>query len=139
MALSAALCLGYTGYILQTTPNDASTYDKTMAQFFKNQEKAMVLFTMPNTSTHEDYLREIRDNGLPAWRENLALLKTIQQLDVAPYYHERGKSFEEYSRLRVATYELYEKAYAENTNAYDSAIAIQAGKIDSVLQIINGE
>ncbi|HYF01844.1 MAG TPA: rhomboid family intramembrane serine protease [Patescibacteria group bacterium] len=139
MAGSAFASIGYTAFVLLTTPNDAATYDKTMAQFFKNQEQALQLYAMPETSTADDYLREIRTKGLPAWKENTALLKTIEHLDIAPHLIERNKTLEEYSRLRLTTYELMEKVYAENTNAYDSALQVEYVKIDSVLKIINGE
>ncbi|MES2765541.1 MAG: rhomboid family intramembrane serine protease [Bacteroidota bacterium] len=139
MAGSAFVSVGYTVFILMTTPNDAAMYDKTMEQFFKNQTKALQLYSLPESSSADDYLREIRTTGLPLWKENASLLKTVEGLDVAPHLLERNKTLAAYSQLRVSTYELLEKMYAENTNAYDSTLKADYEKIDSVLKIINGE
>ncbi|MFT4661774.1 MAG: rhomboid protease GluP [Patiriisocius sp.] len=119
--------------LLTTTPGETGKYDKEMEKFVRFEEKALRLYHMSETSTDQEYLDEIRNNGIPSWESNLQLLDRVEQFELPALIHERNHLLKEYCNLRIKSYELIHKAIFEGSEIYQPEIEVYNQEIQSII------
>lgn len=126
--------LGYvyskTGVIFPTGKFDVQ-YDNGIAQFNKNEEKALILFTMLENDGSERSISFIDSVGIPTWEENIRILEKLDEIKgLYKPLKEQDQVLRNYCNLRIESYKLIRRALEENTNAYDQQIENINKKID---------
>lgn len=88
-----------------------------------NEEKALRFYNMdPYTSSKEELLSAVKDEGIFYWNQNLQLLEEIQEVELEETYAEYVNKLFIYTRVRQETYILMMKAIEEETDVYNSEI-----------------
>ncbi len=117
---------------------DTEKYDNGISEFLRNEEKALELYSLPETTDHLQYANFIQNTGIPAWRKNLEIL---DELDTIEGLHEllihQNQVRREYCQLQIEKYQLIEKAAKEDTDSYDSNIEKIDKKIAETLNRFN--
>jgi len=108
--------------IVKNTSSDIGKYDKEMQVFVKLEEDALGLFRMPQTSTNEQLLYEIENNGIKNWEEILKLIDKVDSYELPDALHQRNAQLREYCQLRIYSYQTIRKAIIEDTHEYDNEI-----------------
>ena len=122
LSLIAILILASSFFVFKQIPNDIGKYDQKMKSFGNMENMALAVYRLPENSSTETYLSEIKDRGLYYWNENINLLKEVETYDLPPAIHERNKKLIKYCELRVKSYEVLYKAIKENSEQYKSEI-----------------
>lgn len=113
---------------------DTNSYDKGIAEFQKNELKALEINDLISKNDDEATLTFIRTEGIPLWERNIEITKELDKIEgLYPEYLEQNKTLREYSELRVETYRLIEKSIAENTDKYNAEIDVLNLKIEEVI------
>lgn len=115
---------GIFGYVF-LSPDDFDTkkYDNGIAEFNKNEENALFLFSMMETSSPEKIIDHIDKVGLPAWNNNIKILDDLDNIEgLYDQFKKQNEILRQYSKLRIEAFELIKKAVSENTNKYDEQI-----------------
>lgn len=126
---------GIFGYAF-LSPDDFDTkkYDNEIAEFNKNEEEALQLFSIIESSSSDKIVSYIDNIGLPAWNKNLVILDDLDKIEgLTDQYKKQNESLRQYSKLRIEVFELIKKAVLENSNNYDDKIEQLNGKIEEVL------
>ena len=108
--------------LINTEVSDRGRYEEAMEEFASNEEEALGVFELPEGSTDQKYLDEIRQNGLPNWKENLMILKGFKKLDLPENLRSRNEKLLRYCRIRIEVYELIYSSIKEGTNEYQPRI-----------------
>ncbi len=124
-----------------TSPDIPSELDeeitKKMEQISINEEKALKIYRMdPNTSTKEDILNAVKDEGIFYWNQNLQLLREIQQIELEESYSKYVNKLLVYTQTRQETYILIMKSISEETDKYNSEIEQKNRLIEVLLKEI---
>lgn len=139
-ASMAGIALVTTGIVLlalRYTSDPIGEYDRRMEDFYARQTAALRIYNMPEGTSNAKILVSIRDTGLVYWKENLKLVKELDQLDLPESVRSQNKKMMEYSELRVKSYELMYKAFKEDTDAYENQIQVYDKRIASLINEIN--
>ncbi len=108
--------------IVKNISSDIGKYDEDMQEFVKLEQKALGLYRLPQTSTDEQILFEIKNNGIKNWEESLKLIEKVDTYDLPDALHLRNTRLKEYCQLRLKSYKTIQKAIIEGTNKYDNEI-----------------
>lgn len=108
--------------IVKNISSDIGKYDKDMQLFVQLEQKALGLFRLPQTSTDEQILFEIENNGIKNWEESLKLIEKVDKYDLPDALNLRNERLKEYCQLRIKSYKTIQKAISEGTNKYDNEI-----------------
>lgn len=119
--LAVVFSIGSFG-IAKNISSDIGKYDKDMQLFAQLEQKALGLFRLPQTSTDEQILFEIENNGIKNWEESLKLIEKADAYDLPEALHLRNARLKEYCQLRIKSYKTIQKAITEGTNIYDNEI-----------------
>ncbi len=133
-----AIIVMATAGILHVLPNDFGTYDANMNEFQRKENLALKVYRMPN-ATNTQVLDEIKNNGLRYWKENLALIKQTDKLELPDAAHERNKKLIEYCNLRIQSYGLLYKAVAERTDVYKPQLEQYNSEIGALVDSLKAE
>lgn len=108
--------------IVKNTTSDIVRYDDDMQAFVKLEEKALGLFRLPQSSTDEQILFEIKNNGIKNWEESIKLIEKVDAYDLPDVLHLRNAQLKEYCQLRIKSYQAIQKAIIEDTDKYENEI-----------------
>ena len=127
---------GIFGYaFLSPDDFDAAKYDNGIAELGRNEEKALELFTLFETSDIQQTADFISDTGIPAWQKNLQILDELDSIEgLYKEFKDQNQVLREIYELRIESYQLIRKAITENTNSYDLQIEEINKKIEEVLK-----
>jgi hypothetical protein len=135
-----AICLvilmgGIFGYAyLSSNPFDTVKYDNGIAEFQKNEEIALTLFTLLETSETSEASAFIQETGIPKWLRNMQILNELDKIEgLSHEFRDQNQVLREYCQLRIQSYQLIKKAISENTNLYDPQIEGFNKRIEEVL------
>jgi rhomboid protease GluP len=129
-----------TSFILyKKIPNDIPKYDQKMKIFASKEKMALGIYHMPQNTSKEKLLYEVKDRGIYYWKENLKLIDEIETLNLPEVIHERNKKLITYCNLRIKSYELIYKSINENTNRFKAEIQNYTSQIESLLNNLNGK
>lgn len=114
---------------------DMAKYDTGIEQFHQNEERALELFTVLESSDTQTATAFIQKTGIPAWEENLKIIHALDTIKgLYPELKEHNQFLIEYSNLRIESYELIRKALSEGTDMYDDRIFEINDKIEELLK-----
>lgn len=117
---------------------DTEKYDNGIAEFIRNEERALELYSLPETTDTMQYTNFIQNTGIPAWQKNLEIL---DELDSIEGLHEllihQNQVRREYCIQQIERFQLIEKAVTEQTTAYDTKISEIDQKIEETLNRFN--
>jgi rhomboid protease GluP len=119
--------------VLKMFPDDKAIYEEKMHVFATNETKALELYKMPKNSSKEKFLKEIKENGLKNWNENIRLVNEMDQLDIPEKLHDRNKKLLRYLELRIASYNLIYKTINEGTIKYNDSLRYYNSEIKAML------
>lgn len=125
--------------VYKELPNDYSEYDEKMKEFVSIESKALEVYNLPKETPPYKLIKEIKDNGLRYWNENLKLVESFKELDLPQVIITRNSKLKEYCELRIKIYNLICKALEEGTDNYDNEINEYNKKIDSIIKELGGE
>ncbi|HSO86190.1 MAG TPA: rhomboid family intramembrane serine protease [Draconibacterium sp.] len=108
--------------IVKNITSDIWKYDKDMQEFIKLEQKALGLYRLTPTSTDEQILFEIKNNGIKNWEESFKLIEKVDTYDLPDALHLRNTRLKEYCQLRIKSYKTIQKAITESTDKYDNEI-----------------
>ncbi len=138
LAMVCALVLGFVCIVYTNIPNDISRYEKMIKTWSKNEETALNLYNLPDTTPNDIFLDEI-NYGISKWNENISLLKTMQKLDISEELKSRNRKLLRYCELRLANYILFKKTFETGVQdtIYNDEIQKKDREIEIVLKEIN--
>lgn len=138
--IGAVCMLILLGGILGTVfllPDDFDTqkYDNGIAEFNKNEEKALQLFSIIENNNADEVISHIENVGLPAWKQNLIIIDNLDKIEgLDEQLKKQNETLRQYSKVRIEAFELIKKAVTENTNSYDGQIEELNKQIEEVLK-----
>ena len=134
LTASIFLSLMITGYLSNIQLNfDSETYDREIAKFSDNENKAIAVFNVIETQTPEYLVNEF-NKALALWKENLAIVERLNEIENLPKeILDQNTKLLKYCELRIKHDELIVKAISENTDKYVSEIEQIWSEIDLVL------
>ncbi len=129
MAVIIVFILTYTFF--SPVDFDATRYDNGMAAFGQNEEKALKLYTLIETSSLQESVEFIDNTGIPAWKSNLSILDDLDKIEgLYDNFIEQNKILRNYCNLRIESYQLMRSALIEDTDAYDGEIESKVKEIE---------
>ena len=127
---------GIFGYaFLSPDDFDAKTFNNGIAEFKRNEEKALQLFSIIEYSSSDKVINHIDIVGIPAWEQNLKLLNELDNIEgLYDQFKKQNEILRQYSNLRIETFELIKKTVLENTDKYDERIGELNQQIEEILK-----
>jgi len=119
--------------IVKNITSDIGKYDKDMQLFVKLEQKALGLYQLPQTSTDEQILFEIKNNGIKNWEESLKLLEKVETYDLPEVINLRNARLKKYCQLRIKSYKIIQKSINEGTDKYDEEIINVNKEIEKII------
>lgn len=126
------LGVSFTAY--KQLPNDLLIYEKGIKEFTDTETFALSVYKLPEHTPKEEKLFVLRDEGLNYWNQNLALVKSFEQLKLPKPIIKRNGLLKEYCELRIKSYELMYKAIAEDSPRFDEEIGSVNKKIAAIIE-----
>lgn len=118
----------------KTAEFDTFTYDREVAKFVENENKAVAVFNVIDTSK-PDYLIEEFSKGVVLWKENKEIVERLNLIDNLPKeLIEQNAKLLKYCDLRIHHNEIIIKAIREDTDKYVSEIEKIGLEINEVLK-----
>ena len=121
-------------FVFKNLNNDIGKYEQAMERFGELEDKALMLYKLPNSSTDEDYLYEINTNGIKFWNESIVLLDSLSELSLPDHLQLKNKKLIEYCETRLKTYQLIYNAIKEETEIYNEEIDNLNSKIEAIIE-----
>ncbi len=116
---------------------DTQTYDKEIAIFTRNEQKALQVFSLAEGTSNQRLLREL-NIGLELWKKNRDIVERLSATENLPAELVRqNQLLQEYALLRIIHYEYIIRAIEEDSNAFESQISDIGVKIEKILIKIN--
>ena len=113
---------------------DTDTYDKEVAKFVENENKALIVFNVIN-SAEQQYLRKEFSKGIVLWEENKAIVKRLKTIENLPIeLIKQNEKLLTYCDLRIQHNGIIIKAITEDTDRYVSEIDRIGLKINNILE-----
>lgn len=81
-----------------------------MQLFVKLEEMALGLYRLPETSTDEQIIDEIQNNGIKNWEESFKLMEKAETYELPDALLLRNQRLKEYCQLRIKSYNTIQKA-----------------------------
>ena len=136
---SAILVIGIFGYIYFSPDGEEyEKYDTEIAEFTKNETESLVFYDHINTETSNTLLKELEDNTIPKWKENIEIIKKSNDIENLPSeLLEQNIILLKYSELRLKTFELFKKAISEDTDKYSQELEQVHSEIEEQLEKLN--
>ena len=119
--------------VVTNTTSDIGKYENDMQLFVKLEEKALGLYRLPQTSTDEQLLNEIQNNGIKNWEESIKLIEKVDTYELPDALHMRNERLKEYCQLRIKSYNTIQKAISEKTDRYDNEINVCNMEIEKII------
>lgn len=126
--------------IIQKTPDTFLKYERVMNEFAQAEEKAMGIYRMPQDAPPEQFVRSIKEEGIPNWNACFKIVSRLDSLsDLPPDLTAKAELLKKYIHYRIITYQLLSETFKLKTNAYDSQINWYVRKIDLIIEKLNGK
>jgi len=112
---------------------DTTRYDKEASKFAENEEQALAVFGMMETTAPDVIVQELA-KGTALWKENKEVLQRLASFEHLPDKLLRNnKKLMHYCDLRIAHGEYIIRALNENTDQYDADIERIGSEIEKIL------
>ena len=93
-----------------------------MGEFTLLEEKALEVYSLPQTASNEEILNALTTGGIKNWEKCKAIVSEAESFDLPDELKERNKALKAYCELRIESYQLIEKAITEDTDQYRTMI-----------------
>lgn len=123
--------------VYKKLPNDIGIYETKMNEFATMENMALKVYSLPEGSSDETILYEIKDKGIYYWNESITLIDGLKDLDLPASIRTRNRILKEYCELRLKSYELLYKAVSEKTDQYDQELNAYNKKIEAKINELN--
>jgi len=113
---------------------DVDAYNKGIAAFTKNEEKALQLFTlMDDKNISKDSLINFTANtAIPLWQENIRIVDSMDTMEgLEPDLELTDRTLKEYCELRIQSYNLYLE-YIRTDSTDEQQLRTVNAKIDAM-------
>jgi rhomboid protease GluP len=137
MAALTILVLATSFIVYKQLPNDILKFDNRMGEMVALEKKALDIYALPDQTPKEERLAAIKDKGIPAWKEGIALLEGNTKLDIPKTLQERNSTLKKYFELRLKSYELLYKKTAEDSDQYDGEMGSVNEQIEAIIKGLN--
>ncbi len=118
----------------------ASTYDKGIEEFSKNETEALKAYDILQTGTEEQILFHLKENGIDLWKQNLVILDNLDKIDGLPNeLRMQDALLRRYCNLRIVSYRIIEKMILEQSDEFAPKLDSLQNEIDMVLGDLTGE
>ena len=77
-----------------------------MKNFETNESMALSVLQMPDSTAREIMIRQIKNQGIVYWRDNIELIYEVEKLRLPPFIHRRNRLLFDYCNLRIDSYKL---------------------------------
>ena len=134
IALLGVVILGSSFIVYRNLDNDLVIYEKGLKEFEDTESFALSVYKLPEDTPKKDKLFVLRDEGLNYWNQNLALVKSFENLTLPPPAVKRNALLKQYCELRIQSYELMYRAIAEDSPRFDEEIEAVNKKIEAVIE-----
>lgn len=119
-------------FAMNNSDNPVDLFQQKMNRIVELEQKALKLYTM-QTDDNAVLLKEVQENGIPAWSEALRMTYEAAALDVPPALRDRTHKLKIYCKLRLDAYNLIAKGLEEDTEQYLPQIEELNRQIDVVV------
>lgn len=127
-------------FFISKTPNTVGKYQRIMNKFAEIEQKAMSFYRLPRTSADDKYLRVIKDEGIPNWKECKNEVNKADSLENLPIeLVSKSVLLKKYCDYRIKSFELIAESIEKNTDVFNLLINIYTHKIDLIIRKLNGE
>lgn len=137
IAIAAAIVLCF--YVLKTTRKDISQYENLMQQFGQLENRALSVYNNAQNKTDADFLSQLKEVSIPAWKDCLEVTNKISSLSVSDELKRRNNILQQYVMVRTQRDSLAILSVEGNTNQYDSDIKKTDQKIDQLYKELSGQ
>jgi len=120
----------------KTTSNDAAKYQSEINRFVELEEKALLVFQLPEGTPDQELLNEL-NKGIGYWEQNIGIVDNMKDLDLPETLKKQIKLLREYCQLRISSYQVLYKSIKESSNSYDGEINEYNKKIEGLLNQLN--
>ena len=132
--------LVFSFFLISKTSNTVGKYQRIMNKFAEIEQKAMSFYRIPQSASDARYLRVIKDEGLPNWKECKNQINKIDSLVNLPLeLLSKSVLLKKYCDYRIKSFELMAESIERQTDAFNSQIGIYNNKIDLIIKKLNGE
>ncbi|MBC8753509.1 hypothetical protein H2O64_02425 [Kordia sp. YSTF-M3] len=127
------------GYDYATTDFEMQdSYNTKIDQFVKNENESLAFYSHMDTESSFSLILELNDKVIPAWKENIVLIKEANTIEGLPDdLVVQNKKLIRYAELRLEAFELFKKSLSEDTNKYDAQLTALHDQIDEQLKLLN--
>jgi rhomboid protease GluP len=137
ISLSAILIFVACAWVYTHTKDDWGIYSKKMDVFYANESHAVAVFDDTKGLPNDSIVARLKTQGNDLWQGNLQILKDLDALDLTETVALRNTKLRKYCLLRLKSYNLLHKAYAENTDRYETEIVACNAEIKTALDDLN--
>jgi rhomboid protease GluP len=120
-------------------PYELTKYEARMKEFVAYESMALEMYKMPENTTNERLLNEIKTRSLYYWEANIKLLNEVDLLNLPNAFHEKNKKLLHYCELRVNSCNLIYKAIEEDTENYKAQIEEINKQIEAIINELTGK
>lgn len=115
--LSVAACYG----LYHSTSMDFLTFRRKMEDFSRNENRALAVYKLPDTTSNQAFLAAIQDSGIASWNENLRLLAGVRKLKLPDEYKKRTQLLIDYCNARLDAYQYWYRRSSGAATGQDSS------------------
>ncbi|WP_338408988.1 hypothetical protein [uncultured Flavobacterium sp.] len=135
----AVLSIGIFGYVfLSPDTAEYEAYDTQLAEFSKNETETLLFYDKINTETSYSLLKELNNNTIPKWEENIEIIKKANDIEnLTSELLQQNIILLKYSELRLKAFKLFKKAISEDTEKYSQELEQIHSEIDQQLEKLN--
>jgi len=113
-------------------------YEEKMNVFIENESKSLLFYSKMSNTSDFYLVRELDEVSIPAWEENIKLVKEIQlQEDLPSHLRKKTEHLLEYSELRYELFQFFKKDILSFRNENIFIIDSLHNEIDKKLDKIN--
>src|SRR5690606_8238048 len=128
------LSIAFAFLYMQPVSEEYQQYDNEMESFYNNETKSLLFYDNLGVKNDRQLIRDLKSIAIPAWEENIEIIKKTNEIENLPSELVlQNEILLEYSELRLKAFELFYKAFTENTSQYDDDLEKTHDKIEEVL------
>lgn len=133
------LLIGIFGYVfLSMSGEEYDKYYVEMEKFEKNEVESLVFYDQLTDAANDTLLKELENNSIPKWKENIEIIKKSNDIENLPSeLVAQNKILLRYATLRLEAFELFKKAFIEDTDEYYQEIEEIHSQINIELDKLN--
>jgi hypothetical protein len=94
-------------------------FESKMKVFSSNESMALEIFNMPDNTSKDVMLYEIKDRGIYYWEENIKIVKELEKMELPPFLVKLIPKLMNYCNLRIKSYKFYYSIFERGENSWN--------------------